>query len=305
MNSFVSIHPKRDYAIAPMPEHIKNSATPITHTQVLVAIRRSKPLRAPGIGSLRIDHLKAMTSGEEFDAPSQFLKSFSALIHSIESAQVSPCLASFLYQTSGIGIPKSPAGIRPIGMQDVHVNLAMNILLKENGPEIVKTFQDCNFALNGPKGIDKDIIHCNIWRLIYPNQDSVFVDGKSAYQKVRRDVSLESSKTHLPGMAPILHSLHEKSSRIWLQQGDLWPVGVATEEGTTQGCGGGRIQYAFGAKNLYDNLQLTAAGCEEPAYFIAYYSDDGDGSMGATAESACALLAHSVSKRRTGLWSHS
>lgn len=288
LNFFVSIHPRREYDIEPMTEATRAQATPISHTQTLSGIRRGRPLRAPGIASLRLDHLKAMTKGEEFDAPSLFLISFSKLINMVGCAKLPPSLAYFLYQTQGIGIPKEPTGVRPIGMRDVHVNLALNILMKDNGKDIVNTFKDCNFALNGPKGIDKAIIHCNLWREILPHQDSVFVDGTSAYQLVRRDVSLRCSKEYLPGMAPILHAIHENSSRIWLQQGEDTPVGVLTSEGTTQGCGGGTITFAFGTKELYDGLQETAREAPDPAYFNGY-SDDGN--TGATTETACAMLA--------------
>lgn len=288
LNFFITIHPRRHYQIEPMSEQTKNGATQVTHCHVLAGIRRAKPLKAPGIGSLRFDHLKYMTAGEEFDAPSPFLIAFAQLINLIACARIPPLFAAFLFQTKGLGIPKAPTGVRPIGMRDVHVNLTINILMKENGADIVEIFKDCNFALNGPKGIDKAIIHCNLWREIYPEHDSVYVDGTAAYQRVRRDVSLRSSKEHLPGMAPLLHALHENPSRIWIQDGQQVPIGVSTEEGTTQGCGGGTIQYAFGAKEVYDKLQETAGmDIERPAYFNAY-SDDGN--IGADTNKACELV---------------
>ena len=253
LNFFISIHPRRDYHIAAMSEREQNRATPLHYRQVLAAIRRAKPLKAPGIGSLRFDHLKYMTAGEDYDQPSHFLTLFADMINLIACAKVPPLLASFLYQTKGLGIPKSNGGIRPIGMRDVHVNLTLNILMKENSEEIMEAFKDCNFALNGPKGIDKAILHCNLWRELHPAHDSVFVDGTAAYQRVRRDASLMCSKEHIPGIAPLLHSLHENPSRIWIKEEQGVPVGVSTEEGTTQGCGGGTIQYACGAKQQPDS----------------------------------------------------
>jgi hypothetical protein len=40
-------------------------------------------------------------------------------------------------------------------------------------------------------------------------------------------------------------------------------AGVITSEGTTQGCGGGTIQFAFGAKDLFDGLKTAS---EAPEY---------------------------------------
>ena len=114
----------------------------------------------------------------------------------------------------------------------------------------------------------------NIWRILYPSHDTIFVDGSSAYQTVRRDISLEMSKKNLPGMASILHSLHENRSMIWINPGESEPVGISTEEGTTQGCGSGLLQHGFGAKSCYDRLQEKAQNNDTPASFKGY-ADDG------------------------------
>jgi hypothetical protein len=287
LNFFVTIHPPRDYDIPPMDDLTKNKALQVTSTDVLQAIRKSKPLKAPGILCLRYDHLRYICAGEEFEQPSAFLSAFTDLINKIATARAPKTLACFLFETKGIGLPKPGGKLRPIGMRDTHVNLALTIIIKKEKENIIETFKDCNFAQNGAKGIDKAISHTQRYRELNPKQDTVFLDGTSAFQLVRRDVSLLTSKEYLPGIAPLLHSLHENKSRVWVTSGDDAPVGISTEEGTTQGCGGGTIQYACGAKTLYDGLQQKANEADNPAYFIAY-SDDGN--IGAETETACALL---------------
>ena len=277
LNFFAELHPIKDYQIPPMTAQTSGRAMHIDCDQVLTAIRQSKPLKAPGISSLRYDHLRQLVAGEIFGEASDFLEAFTFLINSIATASVPPLLATFLYETKGIGIGKANGALRPLGMRDVHTNLASRILHKELKDDIVATFKDSNFALNGPKGIDKAIAHVMHWLSLNPHHDLFFLDGVAAFQNIRRDVALASAFANVPSLAPLLHSIHEKCSKIWLQSEDATPCAVITETGTTQGCGTGMTVHGFGTKVLYDNLQSTAFEADEPAFFIAYADDPSGG----------------------------
>ena len=240
---------------------------------VFQMIRQAKKSVSPnGITSFRYELLKQLVGAGSSEEEKQFLDHFTWLLTIIANGKVPREVMSMMRSTQGAAIPKRNNKIRPLGLRDTLVNLALKVGLKMCKNAICGIFDGINYALAGSKKMDELIaLMCHAMRSCQ-DHDRVFIDATNAFNLADRIKAFESMCSECPQLAPIFHALYDGATNVWLRADDDDWTTLLAEQGCIQGCVMGPFVFGFATLELYRTVTATLA--DSPNSFFGAYSDD-------------------------------
>ena len=121
------------------------------------------------------------------------LEKLTWLLTAIVNGKLLTTVEDLTRSTQGMAIPKKDGKVRPLGMRETLVNLAIKSLLQTLKGDIIRTFDGVNYALDASKKMDELIAMMSNALLARPDHDRVFIDAKNAFNECRRDKATETS----------------------------------------------------------------------------------------------------------------
>ena len=188
-----TLHPSRenDYELPRPPRNLPE--TELDCDTVKRMISQAKRSISPcGISSLRYDLLKQMIGSLQIVEERTLLEKLTWLLTAIVNGKLPTTVEDLTRSTQGMAIPKKDGKVRPLGMRETLVNLAIKSLLQTLKGDITRTFDGVNYALAGSKKMDELIAMMSNALLARPDHDRVFIDAKNAFNECRRDKATET-----------------------------------------------------------------------------------------------------------------
>ena len=227
---------------------------------VFQMIRQAKKSVSPnGITSFRYELLKQLVGAGSSEKEKQFLDHLTWLLTVVVNGKVPKEVMSMMRSTQGAAIPKRNNKIRPLGLRDTLVNLALKVGLNMCKATICNTFHGMNYALAGSKKMDELIaLMCHAMRSCQ-DHDRVFIDATNAFNLADRTRAFEAMRAECPALASIFHALYDGATSVWLRAADDDWTTLLAEQGCIQGCVMGPFVFGFAT------LELLLGICESDA----------------------------------------
>lgn len=259
-------------ALPPLPADLVQLQ--LQESEVLNMIRQAKKSVSPcGISSLRYDLLKQLVNSCDSEDKTKFLDNLTWLLTVIVNGRVPAEVMGTMRSTQGAAIPKRDGKIRPLGLRDTLVNLALKTALRSCKDRMCDIFHGLNYALAGSKKMDELIALMGQAMRACPGHDRVFIDATNAFNLVDRDKALAAMRAECPELATVFHALYSGATKVWLRNEDDDWTSMLAEMGCVQGCVMGPCVFGFSTLEAYRNVQATLTDC--PNSFFGAFLDDG------------------------------
>lgn len=281
-----TLHPSAEDGgtLPPLPADL--AELQLGESEVRQMVRQAKKSVTPcGISSLRYELLKQLIGTGKSEDQAKFLANLTWLLTVIVNGKVPTEVMGTMRSTQGASIPKRDGKIRPLGLRETLVNLALKTGLRMCKDAMCDIFTGMNYALAGSKKMDELIALMGHSFRTCPHHDRVYIDASNAFNQVDRRKAFEAMCTECPQLASVFHTLYGGATQVWLRaEDDDWTTMLA-EQGCIQGCVMGPCVFGFATLEAYRAVTATLADC--PNSFFGAYSDDGC----ISAEHASALTA--------------
>jgi len=245
----------------------------LTPTEVCRMIRQAKKSATPcGITSLRYELLKQLIGTAHTEEENTCLLLLTWVLTIIVNGKVPAVVMGTMRSTQGAAIPKRDGRIRPLGLRETLVNLALKTALQMCKTTIMGIFENVNYALAGSKKMDELIALMTHSLRACPEHDRIFIDATNAFNLIHRNKAMTAMLAECPQLASVFHALYSGATSVWMRaEEDEWSSLLA-EQGCVQGCVMGPLIFGFATVEAYRAVAMTLRDC--PNGWFGAYSDD-------------------------------
>ena len=269
------LHPDNDEDRLPeLPDNLKQLQ--LSEEVVWKTIKKSKRLKSTcDIFSVTNEFLQMLVGQCNTPLEQECLERLTWIFNKIVNGQVPKDVMHTLRSTQGAAISKKkPGAIRPLGLRDGLLNVALKVALNQEKDAINKLFTDVNYALAGTKKMDELITLTGQSLLHRPDHDRIFIDASNAFNQISRRKAFAAACQELPQLATIIHCLYDSPTSIWMNKGTQgnWTTFLG-KTGCIQGDPFGPLMFGLGTLDVYKNVINDLRDVEDA--FFGTYSDDG------------------------------
>ena len=165
------------------------------------------------------------------------------------------------HPTRGIALRKAAVGdgIRPIGIRNVHVQMAVKALMHRVRDELHAALPH-EFCLGKPAGCEQLAHLLRTWEGAHPDHLRVSLDVKNAYNTLDRGALLAAVDKHAPCLSRVMHWVYGAPFTTTFEQAarDGAPAvsfDVSVERGIVQGGVEGSLLYCIAVMDTLDALR--------------------------------------------------
>ena len=247
----------------------------LQEADVLKMIRQAKKSLSPcGISSLRYELLKQFVNTCDSQDQTKFLDNLTWFLTTIVNGRVPEEVMGTMRSTQGAAIPKRDSKIRPLGLRDTLVNLALKTALRSCKDKMSGIFDGLNYALAGSKKMDELIALMGHAIRTCPEHDRVFIDATNAFNLVNRDKALDAMERECPELATVFRALYNGATKVWLRNEDDDWTSILAQMGCVQGCVMGPCVFGFSTLDAYVAVKDSLRDCAN-GFFGAFLDDGG------------------------------
>ena len=155
-------------------------------------------------------------------------------------------------------------GIRPIGIRNVHVQMAVKALMHRVRDELHAALPH-EFCLGKPAGCEQLAHLLRTWEGAHPDHLRVSLDVKNAYNTLDRGALLAAVDKHAPSLSRVMHMVYGAPFTTTFAQpaADGAPavsLDIAVERGIVQGGVEGSLLYCLSVMETLDALRASHPG---------------------------------------------
>jgi hypothetical protein len=257
------LHPQRILPVVPVSQS-QTFTIEVESDAILKACKAFPPGSTGGPSGLRPVHLIEMlkTDGED-DTLAQALANFCA---DFLNGELPIETRGWFCGARIIGIPKIPAGIRPIAVGEVLRRLAAKCLVQQFQAEVVEYLIPYQMGVGVPHATEVIAHAVRAWAAKAKSDESLFlVDFANAFNTVDRQKMIEAVSVNAPHFLPYANFCYGSPTPL-IGQG----FQLSSSEGTQQGDVCGPLFFAVTLQQL-----IKVACPDNPLAWTRFYLDDG------------------------------
>ena len=191
-----------------------------TEADVLRAITSFPPSSSAGLDGIRPAHLRSLVARPVAEAGARLLTSLTALTNLALSGQIPDFAVQAFYGASLIALRKQGGGLRPIAIGSVFRRVAAKVAVGSVSARIgaelrpaqlgVATRNGCEAAVHAVRAYAADAASSSEPTVL------VKLDVSNAFISVRRDSMLETVRTRLPSIYPLVWQAYCSDSPLYI-----------------------------------------------------------------------------------------
>ncbi|MEM7375696.1 MAG: reverse transcriptase domain-containing protein, partial [Bacteroidota bacterium] len=208
-------------------------AVTFSSESVLGQLRRFATLSAPGPSALRVEHLLEAINCGSPNLGARVLTVVTQMVNLLVSGSLSASLMSFICAATLIPLRKKDPGVRPIAIGDVFRRLVSKCLCFHFRSDMREFLAPHQLGVAYPRGVES-VVHSARHLIAEHGHSStkvmLKVDFRNAFNMVSREVFLEETRTHFPGLSAWVHACYGSPTPLY-----CGTSGILSSSGVQQG----------------------------------------------------------------------
>ena len=197
-----------------------------TQADVLRAINSFPPSSSAGLDGIRPAHLRSLVARTVAEAGARLLTALTALTNLAISGKIPDFAVQAFYGASLIALRKKGGGLRPIAIGNVFRRIAAKIAVSNVSAAIGAELRPAQLGVATRNGCEAAVhaVRAYITDAASSSQPTVIVklDVSNAFNSVRRDIMLETARTRLPSIYPLVWQAYSGASPLYIGDSKIW-----------------------------------------------------------------------------------
>lgn len=235
------------------------------------ALRKTQTGKSAGCSGWRTDYLRQVSFMHMTkDAPVRV--ELARFVGMIANGEVPRDFVGTMTLSQLIAVPKPgrPDDVRPIAMADCWLKITDKCLLMQSSKEISQLMLSANqLAVSVPGGVEAGIRALHILHDDDPENITISLDIRNAYNEVSRLAMVKAVRRHIPHWLPYVRFLYAKQSDLLVYMADGSTSKVFSAEGVRQGAPLSSVLFAL---TILDPL-IEVKGAEHDVTVLAIADD--------------------------------